>query len=229
MKDPANDAPEPEWFLRGQVVYLRPPDIQADIRDGSWHQWFNDPNTTRYLEHGVFPIGRTEEAQFVESEIKNPSSLILAVVALKTHQHIGVISLKSIDLINRNAEIAIVMSQRRVPGAALEAMALLTKHGFDKLNLIKIYAGQHEGLWKWVNTLELIGYKLEGYRRTAGIRFGKSYGAVIMAVCADDFYAIEPACGRAGLIEGLPGLLRTRRKKNMVAELKATIDQLYDE
>ncbi|MEH1919325.1 GNAT family N-acetyltransferase [Nostoc sp.] len=180
-----------DCFLEGEIVYLRLPDIQKDIYEGNWHQWFNDPDITRYLIHGVYPINREKEAHIIEQEIKKTNSIVLSIIYKENHQHIGVISLKNIDLINRNAEIGIVMGVQTIMGSALEAMALLTKHSFDKLNLIKIYAGQHEGLWKWINTLELIGYRIEGYRHNSGIRFGQSYGVVLTSVDGEDFYELK--------------------------------------
>ena len=81
-------------FLQGQIVYLRSPDIQADILEGEWHQWFNDPQITRFLSHGVYPVSREKEAELVDLEMRNPSTLILAIMACDTRRLTGVISLK---------------------------------------------------------------------------------------------------------------------------------------
>ncbi len=44
-----------------------------------------------------------------------------------------------------------------VKNAPLEALALITQYGFEKLNLAKINGGHHIGLWRWVNKVELFG------------------------------------------------------------------------
>lgn len=216
------------YFLEGQAIYLRAPDIQADIMEGEWHQWFNDPQTTRFLSHGIYPVSREEEADLIRTEMKDPTSLILAIVASENDRLTGVISLKSIDFLNHTAEIAIVTGRRPVLGGALEAMALLTKHGFERLNLMRIYAGQHEGLWQWVNSLELIGYRLEGYQENAGIRGSEPFGSVSMSVTADRFRELEAARGGVILTSSMIDLLKSRRRENMVTKIRAAINSIYD-
>ena len=45
---------------------------------------------------------------------------------------------------------------------ALESLGLLVQHGFEKLNLNKIYGGANYGLKDWVKMLETLGLK-KGY------------------------------------------------------------------
>jgi RimJ/RimL family protein N-acetyltransferase len=213
-----------EQFLTGEHVYLRPPCIETDVMSGSWHSWFNDDQVTKYLVHGVYPITRIQQAEFVRSAMNDPKTLLLSIIDSKNDQHVGVISLKSIDLLNRNAEIGIVMGRNPLPGAALEAMSLLVEHGFSRLNLHRIYAGQHEGLWKWINQLALIGFDLEGYRKDAGFRNGEYYGSVLTAVLAPHFFALKALRGGKVLGPSLAELLRSRRTENHVEILKKTIE-----
>ena len=57
------DAP----FISGTVVGLRMPNIDDDILNGSWHEWFNDQGITEFLGHGVFPVNRHQQAAFITS------------------------------------------------------------------------------------------------------------------------------------------------------------------
>lgn len=213
-------------FLVGTLVYLRRPDVERDVLQGHWHEWFNDQTTTLYLEHGVFPIDRERQADFVRGELANPSSLLLAIIDRRDDAHVGIVSLKSINLLQRRAEIAIVMGRDVSPGAALEAMALMTKHGFDRVGLNKIYAGQHESLWKWVNTLATIGYRIEGLREGYGYRNGKPWSALITGIQADEFYALQAQRG-GDILGGDPrALALSRSKKNKVVALRALLGQL---
>jgi RimJ/RimL family protein N-acetyltransferase len=216
-----------ETFLEGSLVYLRKPDVQKDVMEGEWHQWFNDMRTTKYLVHGVFPLNREDEALHVRKMVDDPSSLLLAVCLKATGRHIGVISLKGIDWLNRCAEIGLVMGVRDVEGAALEAMALLTKHGFDRLNLIRIYCGQHEALWAWVNTLELIGYRIEGCRRVAGIRGGRAYDVLMTAITAEDFYRLQAERDGNILTASTASLLSRSRKDNLLPQVRDFFKNLY--
>ena len=111
----------------------------------------------------------------------------------------------------------------KIPGAALEAMALMTEHAFERLNLNRLYAGQHEGLWKWVNSLELIGYKIEGYRRQGGIR-GKAYDIVFTGIIAEDYFRIKKERGSLWTDK----LFEKRRKENLLPTVKAFFENLYN-
>lgn len=207
-------------FLRGKYINLRKPDIQRDVINGHWHSWFSDQSITKYLVHGVFPVSREEQAAIVKDNLSNPKTFLLCIFDADTDEHIGIISLGSIDWRNRNAEIAIVMGETKKGAAALEAMALMSKHAFDRLNLLKLWSGQHEGLWKWVNTLSLIGYRLEGYREAMFIRDGQSWGIVFTGVTAKDFYALQSARGGTILTNDPMALVKKRSKENNVQKVR---------
>jgi len=215
-------------FLRGKYTYLRVPDVEQDVLKGNWHNWFNNEKITKYLYHGVYPNTRIKQAEFVESALKRKDMVLLAIVDSKSNAMCGVISLNRIDLLNRRSEIAIVMGDVKYsPGVPLEAMALMTQYGFDKLNLNKIYAGQHVGLWKWINTLELIGYKLEGYSSGSHIRYGKIADSVYTGISSLDFYALLKQRNGKYCTEDVRSLLPQRRKINMIDQLKKAVDGIY--
>lgn len=213
-------------FIMGKLVYLRTPDIQADVYGGDWNEWFSDMEITKYLVHGIRPVSKDDQAKLVQSELENPKTLLFAIIEKASQKHIGVVSLKSIDLLNKTAEIAIVMGFDNIPGAALEAMALMTAHAFERMNLNKLYAGQHEGLWKWVNTLELIGYRIEGYRRQGGVR-GLPYDIVLTGITSDDYFNLKKKRGGSVLTENIHQLYQNKRRENMLPNIKAFFDNLY--
>lgn len=216
-----------EPFLLGKIVGLRKPDLDLDIMQGDWHEWFNDYNTTQYLVHGLFPVSREEEYEIVKRNLNRSDSLILTIIDTQNKDVLGVISLTSIDHVNRRAEIAIVMGKRSTKvGAAIEAMALLTQHAFDRLNLEKIYAGQHESLWKWVNTLELIGYQIEGYRKKFGRRNCNSYGIVLTGVTVEKFNDLRQQRNGDILSHDVADLLRKRCKTNRIPKLSDYLESI---
>lgn len=216
-------------FLLGTTVYLRPPDIESDVMRGRWHSWFNDPEITKHLVHGVFPMQRGGQAALVAELMEKRDALLLSVVDVKRDAHIGIVSLKGIDPVNRVAEIGIVMGRHKIPGAPLEAMALLMKHAFERLNLDMLRAGQHEGLWQWVNILSLIGFRIDGYRPNAGVRNRASYGVFLTSVCAEDFCALQSERGGDILAPSLDELLSKRSRKNPVDSFKEALNRLNQE
>ncbi|GIZ51297.1 GNAT family N-acetyltransferase [Noviherbaspirillum aridicola] len=215
-----------ETFIKGRLVSLRRPDLDKDVLQGNWHSWFNDARITEFLEHGAFPITRQEEADILASAMRQSSNLILAVVDNADGSVVGTVSLKGINHIQRRAEIAIVMGFKNPPGAALEAMALMTRHAFDRLSLQKLYAGQHESLWKWVNTLGTIGYRVEGYRENYGFRNGQPYGALLTGITSEQFYNLQAS--RNGDVLGGDALATAKKRssKNPVPVLKEMFQSL---
>lgn len=218
---------KPDIFLGGTIVYLRKPNLQTDVIEGEWHYWFNDYEITQYLVHGVFPVSREQELEIVKKNMERSDTLLLTVVDIESNRPVGLVSLCNIDFINRRAEIVIVMSKQKKLGAALEAMALLTQHAFDRLNLDKVYAGHHEKLWKFVNNLELIGYKIEGYREKFGRRNCESYGVILTGVEVDYFNKLRSLRGGNILGNDIFSLMRNRSKENKVIALSQYLKSLY--
>lgn len=176
-------------FLDGNLVYLRLPDIERDVVNGDWYRWFNSDEITKYLYHGVYPNSLERQIEIVKSNLERGDTVLLSVIDRESEKLCGVVSLKDIDLINRVAEVTIVMSRGDyVKNAPLEALALITQYGFEKLNLAKINGGHHIGLWRWVNKVELLGYRLEGYIRDTHRRYGRVFDSVRVGVRADDYF-----------------------------------------
>lgn len=213
-------------LLEGTIVELRAPDLENEILKGDWHSWFNNSKITRFLEHGLYPNTREKQYKFITNEINKGSNLILSIYEKKTNRHIGVISLKNIDFINSNAEIGIVMGVANVAGAAIEAMALLTEHAFNRLNLHKLYAGQHEALWKWVNVLRTIGYKIEGLRLNQYRSFNSRYDIVHTGISKNDYYKLLDQRGGNIFENDILRHLKSRSKTNFIDELKESINNI---
>jgi RimJ/RimL family protein N-acetyltransferase len=214
-------------FIEGTFIDLCVPDIERDIVNGNWHNWFNNKETTRYLYHGVFPNTREAQRNFISSEVENPNNLILTIVSKSPESSLlGVVSLKHINLLHGNAEIAIVLGDKR-PMAAIEAMALMTAHGFEQLNLNKIYAGQHEELAPWVYVLMTIGYKIEGLKMAEFNKNGKLSAIILTGITRTDYFLLKDK--RGGSIFTDPHTLnKIKPKKKLVKELEDFLVRLND-
>ena len=127
-------------FLIGDKIYLRPHKIE-DL--DTWHKWFNDPEVNVFLAHGVFPNTYRGQKQFFENMYERKSDLQLAIVDKKKDILVGTTGIHSINLINRNGDISIIIGNKDYWGRSFgkEAVSLLLSHGFKKLNLHKITAG----------------------------------------------------------------------------------------
>jgi RimJ/RimL family protein N-acetyltransferase len=172
-------------FYSGDTIDLCVPSAKAVLEDG-WADWLNDQQVCEFLDHGIFPNHVEDQLAFVEA-LRKRERFALLICTKEPCKAIGVISLSAIDFRKRSAQISLVISK---PGkglaaglAALEAMALVTRHGFEVMGLNRIWAGQaYPGLASWNRMLEVLGYRTEGVLRDAFAR-GHRYHDTVMISC----------------------------------------------
>jgi RimJ/RimL family protein N-acetyltransferase len=181
MTDRPRDA-----FLMGERCYLRPL-READIA-GNWLHWFNDPEVTRYMLRGVFPATAESHAEFYRQVAGSESDLVLAIVAREGDVHVGNIGLHRIDWQNRYAEYGVVIGERDFWGQGIgtEATRLICRHGFDRLNLHRIWLGVFADHAVAIRMYERIGFRVEGTMREEILRDGRYLDKVIMGLLAGD-------------------------------------------
>ena len=208
-------------FLEGHTVYLRSP-VEDDVVKGHWHTWYNDSHVTRFNQYGIFPSTREAQLEYRRVSLADTGKLMLAIVASEGDRLLGNISLQKIDLINRRAEIAITLGEKKYPKTAgLEAMALLVGHGFRRLNLNRIYAGARRGLDVWVGMLGALGFRVEGRQEQHALRDGKYWDIILFRVLAEEYFEI--ADGTEG------GLLRDSPEKLFTAAMKSAREYVKSE
>ena len=145
-----------EYFVR--------PLVQDDV-DGPYPGWFEDQEVCRYNSHGKF-FKTKEYFQEYVAALDKEEQVVWAICHVKDG-HIGNISLQQISSINRTAEFAVILGDKRHwgRGVGLLASHALVRHGFEKLNLERIYCGTaatNEGMKKLAVA---IGMSHEGTRR----------------------------------------------------------------
>ncbi len=174
-------------FLVGKIIYLRPLEV-ADL-EGKYPEWFNNTETCRFNSHHRYPYTREQAKAYVDSLAGNTTKLVLAIIDPKNEQHIGNISLQSISLVDRSAELAIIIGSQDYQGKGVgkEAARLLVEHGFLALNLNRIFCGIshiNKGMQK---IAEFVGMQLEGRKRQAIFNEGKYFDILDYAVLRDEY------------------------------------------
>lgn len=160
-------------FLEGKRIYLRALE-EKDIF-GNYFQWLNDQEVTLFNSHGRFPNNEKKiRDYFLFTQTAN-NALILAIIWKENDLHIGNISLQNINWIDRNAEFAILLGDKNFWGMNIgqEAGSLIIRHGFNALNLHRIYCGTSSdniGMQKLAHKLQM---KQEGIRKEAMFKNGK--------------------------------------------------------
>jgi len=146
-----------------ESYYLRP--LSADDMGGPYTSWFIDQNICRFSSHGKFTKSTSDFVEYINSS--NSEKLIVLAICHNEDGHVGNISLQNISLINRNAEFAIIIgdSKHHGKGVAFKASQILLTHGFNKLNLHRVYCGTAEGNIGMVQLAKKLGMKQEGCQR----------------------------------------------------------------
>ena len=179
-----------ELFIEGELVNLCIPNSSAIENDG-WHTWFNKISDLQYTNHGIFPNTRENQELFLKN-LDKKESIVLLVCTKTDNSAVGVVSLQALDLTFRQALFAINIGAHEklaIPGlAALEAVALISEHGFKELGLNRIHGGQaYPGLKSWNKLLEIIGFQVDGIERKAMRRGNKYYDKLEISILYEDY------------------------------------------
>src|SRR3989344_1191732 len=163
---------EPKPFIEGVAVDLRPLSLE-DVSD-TYVGWLNDAEVCRYNSHHMYPNTRELAVEYVTRVRSQKNDLVLAVIAKDTKKHIGNISLQNMNPINRSAEFAILMGDKGSWGKGIgtEAAKLIVKHGFEQLNLHRIYCGTSEENIAMQKLAASLGFKEEGRSRQETFKNG---------------------------------------------------------
>lgn len=176
------------YLYQGKKVGLRA--LSLEDLNGNYLCWFNDPTTMRFSSNGTYHNTLPKFQKFIESLNEDKSRLVWAIDDLQTQQHIGNISLQAIDYVNRNAEFAIVLGEKAFwgKGYAKEAGQLVFKHGFERLNLHRIYCGtaiSNEGMCHLAESLQMAK---EGQKRQALFLEGAYVDVMLYAIIQNEFF-----------------------------------------
>ncbi len=151
--------------------------------------WLNDEEVCRYNRHHIFPYSIKKAKAYIDNISHSTSELVLAIIERSTKKHIGNIALQHIDLINKNADISILIGDKEAWGKsyATEAFFVLMHHGFKALNLHRIYCGTSKENIAMQKVAKNIGMKQEGVRRDALFKQNSFTDIVEYGILCDEF------------------------------------------
>lgn len=141
--------------------------------------WANDPEIARLMDRAR-PVSEAEHEAFFEAIAHRDDCAFFAIELVDDHTHIGNVWLWSIDRRHRKAELRIVIgaTAARGKGAGSEAIDLLCRHGFQQMNLHRIYAYVLSINPAAKRAFEAAGFAQEGILRddrVSGDRFVDAY------------------------------------------------------
>jgi RimJ/RimL family protein N-acetyltransferase len=165
-------------FLEGKNLILRPLKVM-DV-EGNYKYWLNNQEVVQYNSHGRFPQTVEKLLNYINTIQNSNSDLILAVLDKSIDKHIGNISLQSINWVDRNAEIAFLLGEIDYMGKGVmfEAGKLLIQHGFNSLNLHRIYCGTSSDNIGMQKLALKLGMFQEGIRKESIFKKGKYFDII---------------------------------------------------
>jgi [ribosomal protein S5]-alanine N-acetyltransferase len=139
--------------------------LTLDDLSGSYKSWFQDQEVCRFNSHGKF--FKTDQWFLDYYNTLNGSDRLVWAICEIEEGHIGNISLSNISFINRNAELSIILGNKKHWGKSVgyDASKTIINHGFLKLNLKKIYLGAASRNQSMVALARKLGMTEEGTRR----------------------------------------------------------------
>jgi RimJ/RimL family protein N-acetyltransferase len=127
--------------------------------------------------------------RYIQQSHITSEELVLAIIVSETQAHIGNIALQQIHPIYHSAEFSIVIGDKDYwnKGYGKEAGKLLCDHGFERLNLHRIYCGTFDNN-NAMKTLALsLGMKEEGMRKEAAFTQGRYVDVIEYGMTKKDY------------------------------------------
>jgi RimJ/RimL family protein N-acetyltransferase len=146
--------------------------------------WVNDPEVTRGLLVGRYPMTDETERQWIESKMKASTRETLYTIETTAGEYVGEISLFKIEPVEHNAELGIVIGDKTKwgKGYATEAIELMLGFGFNQLNLNMIYLAVIGFNTKAISLYRRLGFVDEGCLRERVYRDGVYHDELSMSI-----------------------------------------------
>ena len=173
-------------FIIGENLYLRPLE-EADAP--VYVRWLNDPEVSRYLEMGQFPLNLMREQDYIRNLYADQSNMNLGIVLKDDDRHIGSAGLHRIHPANRSATFGIFIGEKDCweKGYGTEAVRLMLRHGFQTLNLNRVHLRAFEFNVRAVRTYEKAGFVQEGVLRQEHYAEGSYHNVILMGILREDW------------------------------------------
>jgi RimJ/RimL family protein N-acetyltransferase len=154
------------------------------------HSWRSDP----VYNAGVIPTRRysslATEKRWIENAIRDHESLKisrLAVVVRESNEMIGVVSLKSIDFVTRQAAEGIFIGSCRGNGYSIEARILNLEVAFMDLGLERVTSRILVENNASISSVIKVGFVSEGIMRHAAFKNGKHKDVAVFSMLRNEY------------------------------------------
>ena len=174
--------------LTGDNIYLSPISLD-DVEE--YAEMVNDIKVSVGLGYLSYTniIDFESEKEFLISVKKEK---MFAVRLLENNELLGNIGFNSLDIINRNGALGVLIGNPKYQrkGYGTEALKLILDYGFSFLNLRNISLSVFEYNGAAYNLYKKAGFKEVGRLRKAVEIMGKTYDVIIMDMLKEEFQSV---------------------------------------
>jgi RimJ/RimL family protein N-acetyltransferase len=153
--------PGPCW--KDELIRLRPLE-QGDL--DRTHEWLHRDDISRAI--GVrTPFTKEQQLHWFEGLAAAPNKAVFAICQVESGDHIGNVSLDTIDQRHKTARLSIFLAEpgHRGQGLGARALNLLCHYAFETLDLRRLYCKTAAGEDKVLGFYERLGFRIEGTMR----------------------------------------------------------------
>jgi len=150
-------------------------------------RWLNDRDVTEFLLQNS-PMSKAMEESWFDAQLSIPptSGQVFAIDASVGTDwvHIGNTGLHNVEPVTREAEFGIFIGEKSYwnQGLGREATLLTLKHGFEDLNLNRIFLYVFENNLRGIASYKASGFVQEGTLREAIYKNGRYYNVLVMSI-----------------------------------------------
>ena len=158
-------------------------------------EWMNDPEVTSGLQMRL-PLSMADEQGWFDKMVQRPPAERVLVIEMRdgnSWRMIGSVGFMDINTIDHECEFGISIGDKSVwnQGYGSEVTWLMLKHGFETLNLNRIWLRVHADNQRAIRAYEKVGYVHEGCMRQAVYKNGKYVDVHIMSVLRSEWDEIK--------------------------------------
>jgi [ribosomal protein S5]-alanine N-acetyltransferase len=174
-------------FLEGPTLYLR--EVRCTDVNDNYYRWMNDPEVTQFLETRYLPRSLENIKGFVSVMDGKAEEIFLAICLKDDNRHIGNIKLGPMEWIHRVASISLLIGEKDCwgKGYATEAICLVCRLAFERLNLRKVKAGVYATNQGSIRAFHKVGFATEGVLRGEYVVNRQLIDHVCLGLFGDDF------------------------------------------
>ena len=153
-------------------------------------EWRNNPDFRKYFREYRELSMTIQEQWFASKVLNDPTTIMFAIRRKDDNELLGCCGFVYINWVHRYADLSLYIGWDNAyideVGYARESCELLFKHGFNELNLNKIWTEIYEFDEKKWTLYKQLGFKQDGMLRQNYFYDSKWWGSRILSLLAED-------------------------------------------